>query len=245
VYIDICSDLGIDSQWNAPEFRPEFDTLGWSLLDWDADNQAKLTDPDGYDARSFVFDVLDLLRTDKHRDSSVSAMQTKSTMGKIKPLLSKFGVPGLDLVERVLSERGLLNQQSNSSSCKTIIKFLPSFFGRGYGASIYGEIDGVNKDGWRPGAYRSVAGVAEMPELSDSWTLTVIDRLRRENGVIFLSKEKADDYMETEGRYWQFSHGIPIDITNFERFLWRVKPPKTPISDYAREASIAAHILNQ
>lgn len=244
-YLRICEQLGIDSQWQAPEFLAEYEALGWSLLDWEAANRVKLFDPDGCDARSFIFDVLAVIRKDPYRETEVLPIEVKTLFKKIKPLLVKCGVPDLAAIEQVLSDKEKAAGQRNSSSCKALITFLPSHFGRGFTASIFGEVDDVNPDGWRPGAYRSLAGVAQLPDKIDAWTSTVVERLKRENGVIFLPRETAEQYLETEGRYWRFHHGDLFNATNFERFLWRVKPPKTPTSDYARQASIAAHILNQ
>jgi hypothetical protein len=124
---------------------------------------------------------------------------------------------------------------------KTIITMLPSHAGRGYNASIFGEIDDLHPDGWNPKRYPSLSGVAVIPAYSDGFTKTAVRRLKILNGVVFLTSEEAASYKETEGRYWLWKHGYPyVEVTKFEKFRWKFIKPQTPISDSAQEAHYRA-----
>jgi len=74
--------------------------------------------------------------------------------------------------------------------------------GVGYAVSIYGFYGEYEADGWAAGAYDDLHGIAiepdpEPPERS-AWLRVVRCRLT-EQGIIFMPREKVQEYLDTEG----------------------------------------------
>ena len=246
-YVTLCADLGIDYLWHAPTFHSEYEDLAWSLLDWDVEVFPQVSrgrSGDVWRVRNFVFDVLDMLRIDENR-SKVSPPGIQAEMLELGDLLSIFRLPHLSRLQALCAEPARLDLKDVSSPVATTIRFLPSAFGGGYLASIYGWSGNHEPDGWVPGTYDDLHGVAVMPaenELKFQWKKTAVAHLR-ENGVLFLTKGQAGKYMEHEGAYWQWRHGRRHDTSLAQHVLWAVSKPVTPVSDRAVELAQAARLL--
>ena len=128
------------------------------------------------------------------------------------------------------------------------IEFLPSTYGTGFLASIYGWYGEHDPDGWVPGLYDGLRGVAVLPPPEElkrsSWKRTVIERLRT-NGVLFLNHEQAEKYEAGEGTYWLWKHGLRHEIDTARRVIWTIKKPAMPVNDRATELAQAADLLRQ
>lgn len=115
----------------------------------------------------------------------------------------------------------------------TSIHFLPSSFGGGHHCVFRESRTFRSPDGWNSGLYAKLGGVAILPAAVDPWTKTVIERLRNDNGVIFILDNNVARYMETEGRYWKYRHGYPVVATKSEIKAWSRQKPETILSDSA------------
>lgn len=247
-YIALCADLGIDYLWRAPVFHTEYEDLAWSLLDWDVDILPRINQRltgDIWRVRDFIFDVIDMLRTDEYR-RKISPPGIQAKMLELDDYLSTFQVPHLSRLRAICTDPTRLLLKGVNAQVFTTVRFLPSAFGSGYLASIYGWYGNHEPDGWVPGTYDDLHGVALMPtedEMRLQWKKAVILRLRA-NGVLFLTKEQAKKYMEHEGAYWKWRHGQRHDTSLAQNVLWSISKPVTPVSDRAVELAQAARLLN-
>lgn len=246
-YLEICKILGIDAHYHEPIFHQDYSKMGWDLLEWDISNTDKKNNIEFHTVRNFVFDMLDLLRVDEHR-GNIAPPELARELKRERELLDTFAVPHVDRILHACEQPECLGIRNANSIVATGIQFLPSSYGYGYLASIYGWYGNHEPDGWIKGQYDRVKGVAVLPSAEEleanPWTATVVRRLR-ENGVLFLTKEQAAVYEMGEGEYWRWRSCRALDVGVTKYVLWNLKPPATPINDRAVELARAADLIRQ
>jgi len=121
----------------------------------------------------------------------------------------------------------------------TTIRFLPSRYGHGGNLTITGHYGDMDADGWVAAAYQHLHGVAVRPDISelqsDDWRRTVVRRFEAQ-GVIFLERDEVQQYMNSEGVYWNTrgkgdGYESARHPTWMERLLWKFRPPSMPIDE--------------
>lgn len=249
-YIEICADLGIDPFHGAPEFNIDYEAMAWSLLDWDNEGLSKF-EKDGhiyYKIRNLLYDILDLMRTDKRKNITSSPPQILRNIMEIYDDMESRSFPYLKDIISILQNPAQLNISDAKSNIAAEITFLPSPFGVGYRASIDGWYGKHEPDGWVHEGNSRLHGVALLPSeerlQSQPWLKVVVERLRAQ-GVIFLSAEQADRYRDGEGAYWLWRHGWSGAASPTRRVLWSIRKPLTPIGDKSIELADAARLLRQ
>lgn len=249
-YIEICTDLGLDPLYGSPEFNIDYESMAWSLLDWDNDELTKF-ERDGniyYRVRNLLYDVLEILRTDKRRNITSSPPQILRNIMEMYGDLKVVSFPHLEEVISILQNPAQLKISHTKSNISAEITFLPSPFGIGYRASIDGWYGDHEPDGWVRQRNESLHGVALLPSedkyQSQPWLKIVVERLQAQ-GVIFLSAEQAGRYCDGEGAYWLWRHGWPDAASSTRRVLWSLRKPSTPIGDKAIELADAARMLRR
>lgn len=164
--------------------------------------------------------------------------------------------PDLDIYERILDfvesndlgplaglfDEAISRVDLHSMKVRTYIEFLPSWMGGGYTASIYHPGKSVTDDDERSSsAYAHLAGVALEPANGLIKQTSVYSDLKQ-RGVIFLSREEAQDYLNSEGSYWshrcKHKRTLPSSTglyhrapSRVEKLKWALGRPPTPMYD--------------
>lgn len=120
-----------------------------------------------------------------------------------------------------------------TNACR--VEFLPSAYGRSLRSDIAEswESSDCEPDGWSNSRYGHLAGIAYDFDTRTVWSRTVRRRLLAQ-GVLFLSKEVADQYLAGEGTHWRTVERkrgqtrIPSG-----GFFARLFQTETPLSDAA------------
>ena len=202
---------------------------------------------------SVVCDLIDLLRSETYPTpwllDNVRRKISHLPPGMLphEDTLRKM-VIGEELLEhgRLLARKGkrpATEFDGGPPGSSTCIEFLPSRYGFGYSASIYSSTDG-DADGWPKDLYGGLRGVALEPPperlACSSWLKIVVHRLK-EQGVLFMTREQAQSYLDTEVSYWLYgsSHSVrycrlPEGLTVREpswgeKHWWRIKRPLLPV----------------
>lgn len=222
-YRELCTKLNLDPDRGRPQFRAEDQELVFQLDQ--ALNRRSRTPH-----TAFIFDLIECLRTDHRPDIQVVERVQRE-------MIEWEDDDKAALFQEALSR---IDTTRLSGSSFTLIRFLPSASGGEFLSSIYGTYTENTPDGWPPGSYDRLRGIALEPDGQSLWVKTVRKRLS-EQGVIFLSREEARQYLDGEGAYWAYvmpgttpEVGLePRPPSPKEALLWRVKKPKTPLSDRA------------
>lgn len=208
------------------------------------------------DAVNAVCDFIDLLRIDTHPTPALLDKVRREFRDLPRGMLHPYEdilrqmASSEDLLDygRLLARRGqhpATEYEGGPPSSSVCIEFLPSRYGLGCSSSIYSSSspDG-DEDGWQGSAYESSRGVALEPppeELAQSSWLTIVVRRLKEQGVLFMTREQAQTYLDTEAPYWVYGPGgyfghccLPKGLTIREpswgeRQWWRLKRPPLPV----------------
>lgn len=100
------------------------------------------------------------------------------------------------------------NASSPTQAVGFDIVFLPSYADAGYPATIFhwsGEP--CEPDGWNPGLFGHLRGVALCPEEATHATGTIVAHLEAQ-GVRVLVDIRARDYMDGEGADWAYQYPV-------------------------------------
>jgi hypothetical protein len=235
---ELCADMKLDPDAGRPRFRPPYEELAEALLHGAAvrfDEQPEYGHPLGF-TTEVMLDVLDLMRADLRPNPSLldrtRECWPKVDAGRLPRGKEIARLVFSDELLRVGAKQHFANDEIGIQM--TAIDFLPSRYGAGYAASIYGFYGEYETDGWVLGAYDGLRGIAIEPEaerLERSTWLRVARRRLAEQGIIFMPREKVQDYLDAEGIYWIEKwggthrwHQVRAPSLG-ERLLWRLKPP--------------------
>lgn len=234
----LCADMELDPDQGRPRFRPPYEELAKALLHGAAtrfDEKPEMWHPLGV-TTEVVLDVLDLMRADLRPNPSLlnRAREHWSTInpGRLPQGKELARLIFSDELLRIGTDQHLVNDDIGMQH--TTIEFLPSRHGAGYTATISGFWGEYDAEGWVAGAHDTLRGIAVEPEPErlDAYAwLRVVRRRLPEQGVIFIPREKVQDYLNTEGIYWIDRCGGTSMARNVrtpswgERMLWRLKPP--------------------
>lgn len=244
-YRGLCYVLGLDPDCGRPVFRSLYEESAKRLLQ--AANTRFTEKPAERHANGktteTMLHILDLMRADLRPDPSMLDNARRNW-----PDIDEAALPDADELKRLVFGDALLDisaEQHRSNGplpYMTIasIQFLPSRFGTGFRASLYGHHGDYASDGWVDGDYGSLRGIAMEPDPADleasSW-LKVVRRRLGMQGVIFLPRSQLQHYLDTEGVFWLGN--LPRSafrlemraVSWFERSLWRLKRPPLPLDD--------------
>lgn len=262
-YRDLCVELGLDPDYGRPKFLDNYEQLGERLVAWVSDHDGRydeVWENESGDAGStaqerrkaavdVVCDFVDLLRSDGYPTPALID-RVREKLRDLPPGLLPFEdtlrkmASGEELLEHgrrlvLKGKRPAPEYQDGLAASFTTIDFLPSRYGLGYCARLHSSQDG-DVDGWSTRDYGDLRGVALDPSpealASSSW-LTIVVRHLKEQGVLFMTREQAQTYLDTEALYWVYggpgSCGfcrLPKCLTIRqlswgEKQLWRIRRP--------------------
>lgn len=193
-YIQICSELGLNPDDGRPHYKDEDRGIISELneqIKWGyGGDRGRLNE--------LIFDLLDLLRLDQFPEFYA--------FERCRGILDNWTFKLPSALFAAAFNRVDVHRMKSSQSIWTVVTFLPSWMGRGYGASIgLFNVKDCQEDGWWEPGYHHVRGVALQPTRIDWAMQTVVQHLSAQ-GVVFLSAEEARSYMDHEGAYWAYSH---------------------------------------
>ena len=239
-YRQLCAEMGLDPDEGRPRYREAFAGIVGELERWLGDvftDGAEGSSP-AYDTKAAAFDLLDLMRVDRPRDPTLLDALRRRWV-RVDP----GRMPRYSELEQLIETEALLlhgGELTSASNLATQVDFLPSRYGAGYSASIYGFIGQHEVDGWATDVYGGLRGVAVEPDQDplreQTWLRVVVRRLRGQ-GVLFLTQPEANAYLTTdEATYWVWQDGGSLrwrcharTPTHAERLRWRLSPPDLPL----------------
>jgi hypothetical protein len=271
-YRRLCIKLEIDPDEGRPRFIGKYERLGEKLVEWVSDRFSKSEErwehepadkPGGENlsrlrrlsAVNAVCDFVDLLRVDGHPTPTLLDEVRHEFHDLPHGMLHPYDdiLRQMANCEELLEHGRVLVRQGKQPATEfeggprsggTAVEFLPSRYGLGYIASIYNSPHG-DEDGWKKSSYGHLRGVALEPtpeELARSSWLTIVVRRLKAQGVLFMTREQAQTYLNTEAPYWvygrsrYFGHcrlpeGLTIREPSWgERQWWRMKRPPMSVN---------------
>lgn len=237
-YREICAEVGVDPDEGRPRYRAPYDGIAGDLERWVGEastGNAALSSPRG-EAEAAAFDVLDLVRADRLPDPELLDRLRRRWVRVDPGCMPRFG----ELDQLVNSEALLADGAASTHMPLAAVDFLPSRFGSGCCASVYGFHGTHEPDGWVAEDHAGLLGVAVEPDgdalREQAWLRTVVRRLRGQ-GVLFLTCTEARAYLAgNEASYWvwrgagTFKWRDEVRAPSIaERVGWRVLPPDLPL----------------
>ncbi|UFN51578.1 hypothetical protein LPC08_25275 (plasmid) [Roseomonas sp. OT10] len=244
-YREACAAMGLDPDHGRPRYRAPYAALAAELEGWAAHafgSGVSAVSPAG-EANAVAFDLLDLMRADRLPDPALLD-RVRERIVRADPGL----MPRFPEMERLANSEDLLADGVRYAEAPcAAVDFLPSRWGSGYSASIYGCTSTREPDGWPEDRYADLCGLAVEPDAEDlwrsAWLRTAVRRLR-EGGVHLLGPREAARYLAgDEAAYWVCWHGGTMrwrdavrEPTDAERARWRTTPPDLPLDRLVRGA---------
>lgn len=239
-YREICAEMGLDPDEGRPRYRAAYAGIAGELERWVGEvftNGVDLRSPAG-EAKRAAFDLLDLMRADRPCDPSLLDALRRYWVRVDPGRMPRYGeLDWLIETEALLHGGG---EWRPAGMPFASVDFLPSRYGSGYSASIYGFYGQHEADGWVPADYGRLRGIAIEPDAealhAQTWLRVAVRRLRGQ-GVLFLTRAEARAYLASdEAAYWVWQEGGTMkwrhDVrapSHAERLRWRVLPPELPL----------------
>jgi hypothetical protein len=227
-YRSICKSLDIDPDEKRPQFVKEFAGIARGLMN----RQAR------FDYSSphweLLLDLVDLLRSD--------IQPTLQMLNRAKERFDTLSSKERADVYRQAITAAESRKLPSEHRLTTDIVFLPSWTDCYWNKRVgIWESKQCDDDGWTPDYNRDLQGVAVLPSGKLSDVQAIIVQKLREQGVIFLNEQEAQEYLHNEGAYWAWKnltirkifdghHGARKPTTS-EKMKWRILKPETPLYD--------------
>ena len=159
------------------------------------------------------------------------------------------GCSASDLVRGYISEGLALTSRP---FVQRNIWFLPSWEGAGHYATILFDTPNAGPHGWDASLNGGLRGVILRPEERERYLDLAVEHLA-DQGVHVLSRSEARRYMDREGCYWSFKHGVaqcPADLAPrqpepMEWLRWMVMRPATPLHDTRNAKKYVSAIFDE
>lgn len=242
-FLVLCEELGLDSSKAKPQFDPQFSALACDLVEW---LNKKMLDGSVHINNVAIFtlvtDIASALQVNV--SSTVQLSYLPDRIGENMEGLIAQNVPRVKELRSACERVIRANPHRSEPMVYTYIEFLPSSYGPGYKASLYGWVGEHDEDGWQT-QYSDLHGIALLPSADQLkkrvWVRTCVQKLKRQ-GVVFLDRQQSENYLQGEGRYWLWWSGWRREATLTDRILWSMKKPPTPLDDRARLQAKAANL---